>query len=183
MTVGIDDGKFYLIDNFPGEPTHGPMPSSWTTPSTTEDFPVGTKRMIYDDTNNGWATMIFLRFQKGTAAVAAVKSPCSLCVADVASAGAWGNVTNTTDECMTTGPIAIALATMTDAYYAWFWCGGVCPVDTVSGLDGIYPSDGSVAACRGMKLVAASSLNTFELWTGSEVGCLSAISLAVDTTA
>lgn len=186
MTVGIDDGKFYLIDNFPGVPTNGANPASWTTytATLTPGFNVGEKRAIYSDTNNGWSIMIYLQFQKGTAAVATVKSICGLCIASVAVAGAWANVSNTFDESVGLGPICIALGTTVDAYYGWFWCGGVCPVDLVAGLDGIYPSDGSVAANRGMKLVAASSLNTFEIMTGSEVTFLtSAFSLAVDTTA
>jgi hypothetical protein len=183
MTVGIDDGKFYLLDNFPGLPTNGPNPDDWTSYTAAKAFRVGEKRAIYDDTNNGWAILVYLQYQKGTAAAATVKSVCGLCTASVATAGAWANVTNTTDECMNTGPICVALGTCTDAYYGWFWCGGVCPVDTISGLDGVYPSDGSVAAVSGMKIVAASSLNTFELWTGSEIGILSAISLAADANA
>jgi hypothetical protein len=189
MTVGIDDGKFYLIDKFPGVPTNGPNPASWTTYSATEDFPVGTKRMIYDDTNNGWATLIYLRFQKGSAAVATVKSICGLYITDVATAGAWYNVTNTADSTTSLiGPICVALGTTTDAYYGWFWCGGVCPVDTISGLNGIYPSSGTVAACNGMQLVAASSLCTFTLIdanTGANgIGLgAAAFALAVDTTA
>lgn len=183
MTVGIDDGKFYLIDNFPGVPVWGENPDDWTEYTEAKNFTLGDKRLIYDDTNNGWATLIYLRFQKGTAAVAAVKSLCGFFTADVASAGAWANVSNTTDESMSAGPIAIALGTTVDAYYGWFWCGGVCPVDLVSGLDGIYPSDGSVVAEAGMKMVASSSLNTFTTWAGSEVMAPSAFALAADTTA
>ena len=183
MTIGIDDGKFYLIDNFPGEPTNGPNPSDWTEYTVARTYDLGTKRMVYDETNHGWATLIYLQFQKGTAGVATVKSLCGLCIASVATAGAWHNVSNTTDESVSVGPIAVALGTCTDAYFGWFWCGGVCPVDTISGLDGIYPSDNTVAAGAGMKLVAATSLNTFEVVTGSEIGCMSAFSLAADTTA
>jgi hypothetical protein len=183
MTVGIDDGKFYLIDNFPGVPTNGANPDDWTAYTAAAAFNVGEKRAIYSTTNNGWSILIYLQFQKGTAAVAAVKGLCGLCTASVATAGAWGNVSNTTDESMSTGPICVALGTTVDAYYGWFWCGGVCPVDLVSGLDGIYPSDGSVAAGAGMKLVAASSLNTFEVITGSELTMISAFALAADTTA
>jgi len=183
----LDDGKFYLIDNWPGEPTNGPNPSSWTTYAATAAFAVGTKRLVYDDTNHGWSTLIYLRFQKGSAAVAAVKSICAPYITDVATAGAWYNVTNTGDSTTTNiGPICIALGTCTDAYYGWFWCGGVCPVDTISGLDGVYTTSGSVAACQGMQLVAASSLLTFTLVdanTGSNgLGLCSAFALAADTT-
>ena len=53
MTIGILSTEFYLIDHWPGEVTNGANPSTWTTASATEDFPLGTKRMIYDDTNSG----------------------------------------------------------------------------------------------------------------------------------
>ena len=184
----LDDGKFYLIDNFPGEPTNGPNPSSWTTYTLACNFPLGTKRLVYDDTNHGWATLIYLRFQKGSAAVATVKSACGLYITDVATAGAWHNVTNTADSTTSLiGPICIALGTCVDAYYGWFWCGGVCPVDTIATLDGVHSTDGSVAACQGMQLVAASSLAVFQLIdanTGANgLGLCSAFALAADTTA
>ena len=182
MTVGIDDGKFYLIDNWPGVVTHGPNPENWTTPSATADFAVGTKRAIYDSTNKGWAILCFLQYQKGTAALAAVKGLCAMETATVASAASWYNVTNDGGESDLHGPIAVALATMVDAYYAWFWVGGVCPVATITGLDGIFPSDGNVAAATGMKLVDSASYNVFEVLTASTMGTISAFSMSADTT-
>jgi hypothetical protein len=180
MTVGFASNEFYLLDNWPGEVTNGNNPSDWTAENVAEIFPVGTKRMIYDDTGNGWATLIFMQFQKGTAAVAAIGSICSMFIAGVATAGQWFQVTNTNDEGAVIGPLCVALGTMTDAYYGWFWCGGVCPVDTIPGLDITYPSDGSVGACVPMKLLAASSLNTFETLTTSTVQVTSAFSLVAD---
>lgn len=183
MTVGIDDGKFYLIDTWPGVPTNGPNPDSWTTYAATAAFNPGEKRAIWDDTNKGWAILIYLKYEKGTATAATVKSLCSPDTTDSAAAAGWYNVTNDGGESLNVGPIAVALGTCTDEYYGWFWCGGVCPVDTVSGLDGIFPSDGSVAAGAGMKLVDSASINKFEVCTGSEIGLASAFSLAADTTA
>jgi hypothetical protein len=57
-------------------------------------------------------------------------------------------ITNDPDSCIKvpTDHGAIALSAMTDAYYGWFWCGGVCPEDYVSGLAGNYATNGSVAA-------------------------------------
>jgi len=42
------------------------------------------------------------------------------------------------------GLCAIALGTMTDAYFGFFWTGGVCPEDEVAGLGTTYPTDDSV---------------------------------------
>jgi hypothetical protein len=146
--------------------------------------------MIYDDTNNGWAILIYLKYSKGSAAYATVKSICAPYITDVATAGAWCTVTNTADSTTTNiGPICVCLGTTSATeLYGWFWCGGVCPVDTISGLNGTYASSGTVAACQGMQLVAASSLLTFTLVdantgaNGLGLGA-AAFALAADTTA
>jgi hypothetical protein len=36
------------------------------------------------------------------------------------------------------GPIAIALSTMTEDYFGWFWCGGLCPEFWVPDLGGNF---------------------------------------------
>jgi len=38
----------------------------------------------------------------------------------------------------------ITISAMTDDYYGWFWCGGVCPEFMVSGMGGTYATDGNV---------------------------------------
>jgi hypothetical protein len=35
---------------------------------------------------------------------------------------------------------------MTDAYYGFFWTGGVCPEETISALQGNHTTDDSVVA-------------------------------------
>lgn len=189
MTVGIDDGKFHLIDNFPGIPTNGPNPDDFTafdspTAFAAGTFNVGEKRQIHDTANNGWSILIYLQFNKGAVPVVAVKGLCGLTTAEITDAGGWGNVTNDFSECEAQGPIAVALGTGTDLYYGWFWCGGVCPVGLVSGLDGIFPSDGTITAgMQGLKLVDSSSATQFRITTASSVSSLVAgISLAVDET-
>jgi len=182
MTVGMDDGKFILIDKWPGYPAHGANPASWTTASSTEDFPLGTKRQVYDDTNNGFATLMFLKYEKGTAAAVAVKGICAPDTTESIAAGGYCIVTNDGGESNNQGLVAIALGTMADGEYGWFWVGGVCPVDTISGLDGIFPSDGSCAAGSGMKLVDSASYNVFEVATASTTGMVCAYALANDTT-
>lgn len=184
MTRGIDDGKFHLVDNFPGIPTNGPNPDDWTLFDATAAFSVGEKRQVHDDTNDGWTVFIYLQYNKGAAALVAVKGLCGLTTAEMDDAAGWANVTNDFSEAEEQGPIVVALGTATDLYYGWFWCGGVCPVDLVSGLDGIFPSDGTVTeGYRGLKLVDFASASQFRIATASSAASLTAaVSFAVDTT-
>lgn len=180
MTVGMDDGKFYLIDNWPGIVTDGPNPADWVTPSSTEDFPLGTKRAIYDDTNNGWATLMYLKYEKGSAAAVGIKGLCSPDTTEGIAAGGYCIVTNDGGESMNSGPIAVALATMADGEYGWFWVGGVCPVDTITGLAGSYASDGGCLTGCGMQL-ADNVVNRFVIYDANATGLYpSAFALAAD---
>lgn len=185
MTIGIDDSFFFLVDHFPGTVTVGTNPSDWVTASATEDFPVGTKRAVYDDTNKGWATLCYLKYDNGagTVAVATVKSLCGLDTTKIATASSWFTVTNDGSGAELVGPIAIALTTMTDEYYGWFWVGGVCPVDTISGLDGIFGSDGGITGITWMVLADSASVCKFHLATATDIGNCSAFSMEADTTA
>ena len=56
------------------------------------------------------------------------------------------------------GVAAVALNTLADGNVAWFWVAGVCPVDSVPGLDGIFPSDGSITAGAVLTLVDSASV-------------------------
>jgi len=184
MTVGLDDSKFFLVDHWPGEVTWGANPDDWTAYDATEVYSVGTKRMVYDDTNNGWATLIYLYYTTGagTVAAATVKSICAMDTTGMATAGQWFHVTNDGSDAQLTGPIAIALGTLVTGKYAWFWCGGVCPVDTVPGLDGIFGSDGGVTAGKWMVLADSASVCKFHLATATDVANFSAFSMETDTT-
>jgi len=187
MTTGIQSTEFYLIDNWPGEVTNGPNPSDWTVASATEDFSLGTKRMIYDDTNSGWAVLMFLKFLNG-----AVPEPdhgigkfpiCGMHTAAAAS-GDYFVVNNDSSEVSLTGPVAICLATNLsgDTYpYAWFWVGGVCPQDTITSLTGFaYITDGSVTAGSHMLLVNSASYVAFRIATATDVARGNAYSLVTD---
>ena len=184
MTIGIDDGKFYLIDQWPGEVTNGRNPDSFATYEAAENFPLGSKRAIYDDTNNGMAVLMYLRYSTGagTVAVATVKSICGISTTDMATAGQYCYVTNDGSDIELTGPIAIALGTTTNDYYGWFWVGGVCPVDTISGLDGQFKTGGGVTAGSYMVLMDSASIAKFHLGTATDVCNYSAFSQAEDTT-
>jgi hypothetical protein len=180
MTVGIDDGNFYLIDNWPGEVDNGPNPASWVANGLTANFSVGTKRAIYDDTNKGWSRLMYLKYEKGSAAAVDAKGLCSQDITESAAKGGYHIVTNDGGECTLTGPIAIALATMADGEYGWFWVGGVCPVDLVAALDGVYITDGDVAAGTYMVLANPGTLATFSLGAATDICTFSAFSCIID---
>lgn len=114
-------------------------------------YPVGTKIQYYNagtsSANVGMSTFIYLRLVAQDATnVVNVKHIVAVDDGAIAT-----GVTNeaATDIAATHGPIAVALSTMTTAYYGWFWCGGVCPEDAVSGLTGNMITNGDVTAgCR-----------------------------------
>jgi len=156
----IDDSKIFLYDRFPGEvnrnigePTGGFTGSSHHNVASATQYKVGTKIMVYDTTNKGYATFIYLQYVAGTVAGIAAKKPVAIHTANQASTtnattSVWYQVTTDGGESLVNGPLAIALSSMTTLYYGWFWCGGVCPVSKVSGLGGNYTTDTSVAAGR-----------------------------------
>jgi hypothetical protein len=92
----------------------------------------------------GWAQMIYL--QVGTQNADSVLAVKDIVVPD--SATTWYQITNDPDSCVAlpTAVGAVALGAMTNAYYGWFWCGGNCPEQYVSGLGGNYETEGNVAA-------------------------------------
>jgi hypothetical protein len=188
MTIGILSTEFYLIDNWPGEVTNGPNPADWTAISANEVFPLGTKRMIYDDTNSGWAILAFLKFVDGAVPepdLGAGKFPiCGMHTAAAAS-GDYFCVANDMSIVSPIGPIAIALGTpVTATPYAWFWIGGVCPQDTITELnDAAFVTDGDVTAQSYMVLSSSASYVAFHLGTATDVCNFSAFSLVADTTA
>ena len=189
MTVGIDDNDFVLTDPFPGPVTSGPNPSDWTAYGTSMDYALGTKRAVYDDTSGGWAILMYAKIMGGTEGNAngmAVKDRLGL---HTAQAATGKNYVFSPDggEILLNGPIAIALGSVTGAaftsadQYGWVWMGGVCPVDTVSGLDGIYLTDGNVAAGAGIDLVDNSGPAYFGLLGAADVGIVGAFALAADS--
>jgi len=181
MTVGIAATHFYLIDNWPGEVTNGTNPASWTTPSATEDFPLGTKRMIYDSTNCGWSTLMFLKFVDGAVPEATIRDTCGMHTAAAAS-GHFYCVNDDGSEVNLMGPIAICLASVTTALpYAWFWVGGVCPGDAIPALlTKAVLSDGSITAQKFMVLIASASYAKFHLATATDATTYSAFSSVKD---
>lgn len=143
----IDESLFVLIDQFPGGLSNGPvsLPGDWTELSSTPIYPLGTKvrvPVVVSGTHKGYATFTYLKYTKGTANAATVKGICGV----KTSTKEPYVVCNDGGEILLEGPIAIALTTLSDGKYAFFWTGGVCPVNIVSGLAGNYNTDGTVAA-------------------------------------
>lgn len=186
MTVGIDCELMFLIDTWPGAPTNGANPSDWSTLSATEDYPLGSKRQVYDDTSQGFSTFMYLYYTTGagTVRVATVGEPVGICSTAMATAGQFCHVTNDGSDAELLGPIAICLGTMVTARYGWFWVGGVCPVSTITGLGTYYaPTDGSVTAGIFMVLADSASVTKFHLGAATDFCTFSAFSAAADTTA
>lgn len=92
----------------------------------------------------GYAALMYL--QVGTQNADSVIAVKSAVVPD--SATVWYQVTNDPDSCvkLPTGHGGYALSAMTDAYYGWFWVGGICPEGLLSGLAGNYATGDNVAA-------------------------------------
>jgi hypothetical protein len=190
MASTIDDAEFVLIDTFPGIAIAGAMPSDLTVTSTTEDFSIGTKRAVYNDTHKAWSTLMFAKLIGGTEGAAsgmAVKSILGIDTVNQAAGAAGWAVTLTPDggECNLNGSIAIALgtgvfATAATILYGWVQVGGPPLVDEVVGLDGTYVTDGNVAAESAMVIADNSGPCAFGIKIGTTVGLTSAYSGVTD---
>ena len=191
MSDTIDDAEFVLIDQFPGVPTDGPNPSLavLTGTSTTEDWALGTKRAVYNDTHKVWCTIMYAKIIGGTEGAAngmAVKSILGIDTANQADGTPGWAATLTPDggECNLNGPIAIALGTGVFAaaateLYAWVQVDGPPLVDLVVGLEGNYLTDGNVAAASGMDIVDGGHCQ-FGLAAAADVGVIAAYSGVTD---
>lgn len=158
----LDSDLLILTDYWPGHPTgnYSP-PSDGFTGATSHNvetpvYPVGTKISVFNRGTagqKGWSTFIYLQLltQHATNVLAAK----SLVVSD--SATVWWKVTNATANVASTQLAAYGLSAMTTAYYGWFWCGGVCPEDYVSGLGGNYLTNGLVVAASQVCPAATNS--------------------------
>lgn len=132
----IDSEDFMLYDLWPGVPFQANgKPVSYNLQGHSSHnaaaaaYPVGTKFQYYNDGAtaglNGWSTLIYL--QVGTQETGTVIAAKTFCVQD--SATDPYVVTNDGDSCIDIngGPVAVAISAITDAYYGWFWCGGIAP--------------------------------------------------------
>ena len=110
-------------------------------------YQVGTVIQVYNNGSAGkvgMAELIYL--QVGTQNADSVIAAKTAVVPD--SATVWYQITNDPDSCikLPSGLGAFGLSAITDAYYGWFWCGGICPEAFVSGLAGNFATEGNVIA-------------------------------------
>jgi hypothetical protein len=151
----MDSLEIILFDNWPGvAKLIGPdeLPPGGFTGGLHHNVPApyympGEKFCVWNPSTlgcEGMATMIYLQLGTQTATLCP-KQPVT-----TQSATIVYNVTNDPDSLI--GPkdggalIAYALSAMTNAYYGWFWCGGVCPETLCPDLGGTYVTDSTVVA-------------------------------------
>lgn len=153
-TDGTLDSNFVvLIDNWPGSPSHNlSLPEDGFTGASHHNvvaaskYKVGTKIQVYNETLGipGFSTLIYLQFE-GTATAA--KEGCAL---DVNTSMTLVTNIRTGDLVGTGLPTCFTISAMTDAYFGWFYCGGVVPEDFVAALGGNFATAGSVAVGSAM---------------------------------
>lgn len=109
-------------------------------------FPIGTKMQVKCDGSlgkAGYSTLIYLQVgtQDGTSIAAKMA-----CIPD--SATIWYQLTNDADSCIKT-PTNLGcwgISAITNAYYGWFWCAGVCPEQYLPGMGGNFATNSAVTA-------------------------------------
>lgn len=150
----LDSNLLFLYNKWGSANMRGHVPRGGFTGSEHHNvaaakYPLGTiTRVEHRATAGkpGFSEFIYLRVGTQNAATSMGIAAKMVCVQDSATTNL--TITNDPDHCIyiPTALGAIALSAMTDAYYGWFWCGGVCPEDYVSGLADNHNTDGSVAA-------------------------------------
>lgn len=131
--------KVQMLDGFLLDPT--------THNVSTQEVQVGSVMTKWNDYNAskgvyGWSQFIYL--QVGTQNASELLAAKSFVVPD--SATLWYQVTNDPDSnlAIPDGLWAMALSAMTDAYFGWFFCGGVIPSDMIRNAAGTYVLDGTL---------------------------------------
>ena len=160
----LDSELFVLIDRWPGVPTIFKEPPGGFTGEmhhnvSIQQYRCGTKAQIYNDGgiagDYGYSTFIYL--QVGTQSAIALKS---FVVPD--SATDPYVITDDIESCIdAVGSLfaAVALSAITDAYYGWFWCGGVCPEAMLPAMAGNYVTINDVDI-GGIAVVDLAAANT-----------------------
>ena len=154
--LAIDANQIYLLPGRFGPATIFGPPSEGFTPlaAGTADplHRPGTVCQVYNGggsvtTLEGFSEFVYLQCENTSAPAVAAKEPCV--PIGTASNGAWNIFTNDPDLSGTAeGGCAlgvVALGVNTDAKFAWFWSGGICPAQWVVGLDGTHLTTGSIA--------------------------------------
>ncbi|GAF68470.1 unnamed protein product [marine sediment metagenome] len=165
----IDSLLFVLIDNWPGIarlvaedeiPLGGFLGCTHHNVAAAK-YRKGEKLCVWNTTDagtEGMATFIYL--QVGTQNAGNALAARDFCTTDSATDPLV--ITNDPDDCI--GPktggglVCIALSAMTNAYFGWFWCGGICPESFVLDLGGTYTTEENNVA-KGSLLCIHDSTN------------------------
>lgn len=146
MTDSTLDASFLvLFDRWPGVARivdYADMPAAFVTPTAAAAFRLGEKVCVRNPRTctavgsattalglPGWTTFVYLKLgTQGTTIVAGdLVCPCDATNPYVVSNDQTGGTTPVLDA-IGSPLAAIALSAVTNAYYAWFFCGGVSPV-------------------------------------------------------
>ena len=185
----LNSDYLVLSDTWPGSPAPNlAVPSDGFTGTshhnvTTAAYKLGTKIQVYNEGTAGipgFATFIYLQFETNTEPG---PTPAATQVCTAGTNASLFVVTNDPDQCLSIAalPSAVMLSVMTTAKFGWFWCGGVCPVDFVSDLDGAMAFATNSSVALGSTIIASnlaadaigyaiSSATTTTLVAGSTLG-------------
>ncbi len=149
----IDSELIQLYDVWPGPvepasgvPGHGLLDKRYQNVAAPY-VPIGTKIQLQNlDATGQPGPTILLYLQVGTQDTGTAIAAKMVCVPD--SATLWYQLTNDGDSLIKipTKLGCIALSAITNAYYGWFWAGGVAPETFVPAMGGNYVTDGLVVA-------------------------------------
>jgi hypothetical protein len=148
----IDSELIILRGGRFGTPYDNSIPPGGFTGSTHHNvaspvYPIGMVKRVYNDGSygvKGYSEFVYLQATNNPDVAIAAKTVCV-----PGSATVWYTFTNDPDDCvLATGALlgVVAISAMTDNYYGWLWCGGVCPEALVLDMGGNYLTDGSVVA-------------------------------------
>ena len=190
----IDTELVILYDRWPTykvleTPPPGGMVATAHPNVATAVYPEGTKVILQQNSGStgtgiphGSSTFIYLKCDSNvaTAPAMAVLSVSAPLAQSENGTGLTVYVVDNVTGAENTGLIAIALSTMTNSRYGWFWCGGVAPVAHVTTLAGDLLTDTSVVAGEiiACQTDAANNPLGLKIATAGVVAC--GIALAAD---
>jgi hypothetical protein len=147
----IDSELFILYDRLPGAPDpnlgvpYGGFTGATHHNTATAMYPVGTKIEVYNTTGvTGWTRFVYGKLEEVDASNALkVKMFCAIEGTAKAPYAFTNEVATQIGESVS--PIVAAIGEMTENYYGWFWCGGVCPEEYVATMADNFYTTGDVA--------------------------------------
>jgi len=152
----MDSLEVILIDNWPGVAKligHDEIPPGGFTGGLHHNVPApyytpGDKLCVWEPGTlgcEGMATMIYLNIGTQDSAVRAKDfvTTGSATLLYTAASDPDANIIGPKDG---GALVAVAISAMTDAYWGWFWCGGVAPETLIPDLGGTYATDSTVTA-------------------------------------